>query len=91
MGQGFKQKMYTSANQRTQRHDESQTYSLLEVQLTGGRMTSMTIASSPALGVHLMQLMKQNGWLYAFNDNESLLIRESEIIAVKITNLTLGD
>jgi hypothetical protein len=63
-------------------------YSIAEVQLTGGRMIGMTISAAPTIGKHLIETMKNTGYLHIFNDSESLMIRSEEIVAVKITKLT---
>ena len=63
-------------------------YSIAEVQLTGGRIIGMTISAAPTIGKHLIETMKNTGYLHIFNDSESLMIRSEEIVAVKITKLT---
>jgi hypothetical protein len=63
-------------------------YSLAEVQLTGGRMIGMTISAGPAIAKHLMDTMKNTGYLHLFNDSEALMIRSDEVVAIKLTKLT---
>lgn len=63
-------------------------YSLAEVQLTGGRMIAMTISAGPTIGKHLIETMKNTGYLHLFNESETLMIRAAEVVAVKVTKLT---
>jgi len=63
-------------------------YSLAEVQLTGGRMIGMTISAGPTIAKHLIDTMKNTGYLHMFNDIEALMIRSDEVVAVKLTKLT---
>ena len=63
-------------------------YSLLEIQLTDGSVVGMTITANPTIGQHLAKEMSNNGWLYAFNEAESLIIKADRVVAVKITKMT---
>lgn len=63
-------------------------YSLLEIQLTDGSVVGMTISAGPTIGQHLVKEMGNGGWLYAFNDTESLIIKADRVVAVKLTKLT---
>jgi hypothetical protein len=63
-------------------------YSLLEIQLTDGSVVGMTISAGPTIGQHLVKEMGNGGWLYAFNDSESLIIKADRVVAVKLTKLT---
>lgn len=63
-------------------------YSLAEVQLTNGEMIGMMISASPTLGAHLTKEMATTGFLYIFNETESLLIKADRVAAVKLTKMT---
>lgn len=63
-------------------------YSLAEVQLTNGEMVGMVISASPTLGAHLTKEMASTGFLYIFNETESLLIKAQNVAAVKLTKMT---
>lgn len=63
-------------------------YSLAEVQLTNGEMVGMMISASPTLGAHLTKEMATTGFLYIFNETESLLIKSDRVAAVKLTKMT---
>lgn len=63
-------------------------YSLAEVQLTNGEMVGMVISASPTLGAHLTKEMASTGFLYIFNETESLLIKSDRVAAVKLTKMT---
>ena len=81
---------HTLNTQRTYQPEKNPatTYSLAEVQLTGGRMIGMTISAGPAIAKHLMDTMKNTGYLHLFNDSEALMIRSDEVVAIKLTKLT---
>lgn len=66
----------------------SKQYSLAEVQLVGGEMIGMMITAGPALGQHLTKQMGTDGYLYLYNDNESLVLKADRIVAVKLTKMT---
>lgn len=66
----------------------NQTRSLLEIQLTDGTMLGMTITAGPSLGSHLAKEMHNGGWLYAFNEVESIVIKADRVVAVKLTKIT---
>lgn len=81
-----KYKKLTKAQMGVARLNE--TRSLLEIQLTDGTMLGMTITAGPSLGSHLAKEMHQNGWLYAFNEVESIVIKADRVVAVRLTKLT---
>lgn len=64
-------------------------YSLAEVQLKGGSVIAMTISAGPALAQHLIAKMKETGFLTLFNENESLTLRAEDVVAVKLTKMTM--
>lgn len=66
----------------------SKQYSLAEVQLVGGEMIGMMITAGPTLGQHLTKQMGTDGYLYRYNDNESLVLKADRIVAVKLTKMT---
>ena len=66
----------------------SKQYSLAEVQLVGGEMIGMMITAGPTLGQHLTKQMGTDGYLYLYNDNESLVLKADRIVAVKLTKMT---
>ena len=80
----------TVSTQRTYQPEKNavNVYSLAEVQLTGGRMIGMTISAGPTIGKHLIETMKNTGYLHLFNESETLMIRSDEVVAVKVTKLT---
>jgi hypothetical protein len=63
-------------------------YSLAEVQLVSGDMIGMTVTASPTVSKHLMESMKGTGFLHLFNTEESLMIRASDVRAIKLTKIT---
>jgi hypothetical protein len=63
-------------------------YSLAEVQLVSGDMIGMTVTASPTVSKHLMDSMKSTGFLHLFNTEESLMIRASDVRAIKLTKIT---
>lgn len=63
-------------------------YSIAEVQLTNGEMVGMMITASPTIGAHLTKEMASTGFLYIFNETESLLIKADRVAAVKLTKFT---
>lgn len=63
-------------------------YSLAEVQLVGGDMIGMTVTASPTVSKHLLDSMKDTGFLHLFNTEESLMIRAEDIRAIKLTKIT---
>ena len=65
-------------------------YSMAEVQLTNGEMVGMMITAGPTLGQHLTQQMAKDGYLYLYNDNESLIIKADNVATVKLTKMTQG-
>ena len=66
-------------------------YSLAMIQLQGEEVVPFTISASPALLQHCVKQMNDTGWLYLFNDSESLAIRSDRIVAVNIKALTKED
>jgi hypothetical protein len=65
-----------------------ESFSLAEVQLVGGNMSGMTITASTSIGKHLTDTMKDSGFLHLYNDKESLMIRASQVVAIKLTKLS---
>ena len=63
-------------------------YSIAEVQLTNGEMVGMMISASPTLGAHLTKEMSNTGFLYIYNETESLIIKADLVAAVKLTKFT---
>ena len=63
-------------------------YSLAEVQLTNGEVFAMMITAEPTLGPHLTKEMASTGYLYLYNDTESLIVKADRIAAVKLTKMT---
>jgi hypothetical protein len=63
-------------------------YSIAEVQLTNGEMVGMMISASPTLGAHLAKEMSNTGFLYIYNETESLIIKSDLVAAVKLTKFT---
>jgi len=78
-------------NQRTYKPTPTQAqqhYSIAEVQLTNGEMVGMMISASPTLGAHLTKEMSNTGFLYIYNETESLIIKSDLVAAVKLTKFT---
>jgi hypothetical protein len=78
-------------NQRTYKPIPTQAqqhYSIAEVQLTNGEMVGMMISASPTLGAHLTKEMSNTGFLYIYNETESLIIKSDLVAAVKLTKFT---
>lgn len=63
-------------------------YSLAQVQLNDGSVVGMTISASPSLGQHLVKEMASTGYLYIFNEAESMMIKADRVVAVKLTKMT---
>jgi hypothetical protein len=63
-------------------------YSLAQVQLTDGSVVGMTITANPTIGSHLTKEMANTGFLYIYNESESLIIKADRVVAVKITKMT---
>lgn len=63
-------------------------YSLAQVQLTDGSVIGMTVSAGPTIGQHLSKEMASTGFLYMFNESESLIIKADRVVAVKITKMT---
>lgn len=63
-------------------------YSLAQAQLTDGSVVGMTITANPTIGSHLAKEMASTGFLYIYNETESMMIRADRVVAVKITKLT---
>lgn len=63
-------------------------YSLAQVQLTDGSVIGMTITANPTLGSHLVKEMASTGYLYLYNETESMMIKADRVVAVKITKMT---
>lgn len=83
-----KNMVVTGGSYKTPHPARDKDYSLLEIQLTDGSVVGMTISAGPTIGQHLVKEMGDGGWLYAFNDSESLIIKADRVVAVKITKLT---
>lgn len=63
-------------------------YSLAQVQLTDGSVIGMTITANPTIGSHLTKEMASTGFLYIYNETESMMIKADRVVAVKITKMT---
>ena len=63
-------------------------YSLAEVQLVSGDMVCITITASPTVSKYLLDTMKSTGFLHLYNTEESLMIRASDVRAIKLTKIT---
>lgn len=63
-------------------------YSLAQVQLSDGSMVGMTITASPSLGSHLSKMMAETGFLYLYNDTESLIIKADRVVAIQLTKMS---
>lgn len=63
-------------------------YSLAQVQLTDGSVVGMTITANPTIGSHLAKEMASTGFLYIYNETESMMIKADRVVAVKITKMT---
>jgi len=63
-------------------------YSLAEVQLVSGGMIGITITASPTISKYLLDTMKSTGFLHLFNTEENLMIRASDVRAIKLTKIT---
>lgn len=63
-------------------------YSLAQVQLKDGSVIGMTITANPTIGAHLTKEMASTGFLYIYNETESLMIKADRVVAVKITKMT---
>jgi hypothetical protein len=48
----------------------------------------MTVRVSPNIGKNFMESMKDTGFLYLFNETESVMLRADTIVAVKVTKIT---
>lgn len=63
-------------------------YSLAQVQLTDGSVVGMTITANPTIGSHLSKEMASTGFLYIYNETESMMIKADRVVAVRITKMT---
>lgn len=63
-------------------------YSLVVIQLQGEEILPFTVSASTALLQHCIKQMADTGWLYLFNDSESLAIRADKIVAINFKSLT---
>lgn len=73
----------TTANNRTY---PKNVYSIAAVQPEGG-MVSFMVKASPHLLGHLIQQMRDTGWLSLSNEAETLAIRADKVLAVKLTSM----
>ena len=77
----------------TRPHQSSQpyqdVYSLVQVQFRDSpEIFAMTVRVSPNIGKNFMESMKDTGFLYLFNETESVMLRADTIVAVKVTKIT---
>jgi len=66
-------------------------YSLVVVQFEGGETREMIVPASTSLLQHVLKQMKEVGFLYLFNDAESVAMRADQIVAVSMTAITKED
>ena len=69
----------------------SDSYSLVVVQFEGGETREMIVPASTSLLQHALKQMKEVGFLYLFNDAESVAMRADQIVAVSMTAITKED
>lgn len=81
---------YTSQAAQTMAAPYGDTYSICEIQVQGGTIP-FTVKASPSLMQHAITNMKETGFLYLWNDTESLCIKASEVRALRMTKLTTED
>ena len=62
-------------------------WSLIEVQTDGGAMIALHVAVSPGIADHLVQKMRDTGFLTLRNDEESLSIAADRVVAFKLTRI----
>lgn len=62
-------------------------YSLATIQV-GGEAIPFMVSASPAILQHALTQMKDSGFLYLYNGQESLAIRSDKVDAVKLTRMS---
>jgi hypothetical protein len=78
----------TTSNPYGHQKEAQVVYSLAEVQLVSGDMIGITITASPTVSKYLLDTMKSTGFLHLYNTEESLMIRASDVRAIKLTKIT---
>jgi hypothetical protein len=68
-----------------------QGYSLATIQVEGEKTISFMVKASPALLAHTSKSMHETGWLYLFNDAESLAIRADRVVAITMVAVSKED
>jgi hypothetical protein len=63
-------------------------WSNVEVKLKNGESVVFMIKAGPSITKHLVQEMRDNGFLHLHNTNESLVVAASEILALNIIEIT---
>ena len=63
-------------------------WSNVEVKLKNGENAVFMIKAGPSITKHLVQEMRDNGFLHLHNTNESLVVAASEILALHIIEIT---
>lgn len=63
-------------------------YSLVVVQFEGGETREMIVPAGTSLLQHLLKQMKEVGFLYLFNDAESVAMRADQIVGISMTAIT---
>lgn len=62
-------------------------YSLATIQV-GGEAIPFMVSASPAILQHALTQMKETGFLYLYNGQESLAIRSDKVDAVKLIRMS---
>lgn len=62
-------------------------YSIATIQV-GGEAIPFMVSASPAILQHALTQMKDSGFLYLYNGQESLAIRSDKVDAVKLTRMS---
>lgn len=62
-------------------------YSIASIQI-GGEAIPFMVSASPAILQHALTQMKETGFLYLYNGQESLAIRSDKVDAVKLTRMS---
>lgn len=70
------------------RREQQPAYSLCQVVYTDGTTFEMTIKATPAINNHLMEKMKDTGFLSIFNDTDSVMIRADLIKSISLRKIT---
>jgi hypothetical protein len=63
-------------------------WSNVEVKLKNGESVVFMIKAGPSITKHLVQEMRDSGFLHLHNTNESLVVAASEILALNIIEIT---